>query len=318
MSEKCGEIAAEANCAAGAAGGKALVTGLRLGLMGFADMAKVIVPVYFAVALLNYTGVVAILAKGLKPAMAFFGLPGEAAVVLLTGWVLSLYGALGALKALDLPSSAITTIGLMLLICHALPLEWAVLQKTGARAARVTLIRFIVSLLAGAAYALLHRGGGIATVAPVHLAISPESMTFSAFTVKSALGCAKLLGLVLVIIVPITVISEWMREKDLLPRLARRISGTMRRWAPAETALLPLLIGMLFGIVYGGGALIALARTGAVKPAEARPVGLFLGLCHSVIEDPLLFIAIGGSWVWLLVIRFLLSVLLMPVVRRWA
>jgi len=133
---------------------------------------------------------------------------------------------------------------------------------------------------------------------------------------KTVLGCAKLLGLVLAIIVPITIASELVRARDLLPRAARRISSSMGRLGPGEGALAPLLIGLLFGIVYGGGAMIALTRAGAVKPEEARTVGTFLGLCHSIFEDPLLFVAIGGNWLWLMVIRFLLALVLTPFLRR--
>lgn len=297
---------------------KLVIPAAGLGLAAFWDLAKVIAPIYLAVALLSYTGLVAALAKGLSPVMAIFGLPGEAAVALFTGWFLTLYGALGALKALELHSSAVTAVGLMLLICHAIPMEWAILQKMGARATRVTIIRFLTSLAAGAAYSLFYVGHGSAARVPLHVAASPEVLSLPLFLAKSILGCAKLLGLVLVIIVPVTIISEWMREREVLPRAARRLSSIRGRFGATEGTLVPVLIGLIFGIVYGGGALIALARAEAVKPEEARTVGLFLGLCHSLIEDPLLFIAIGGNWLWLLPGRCLIAIILTPILRRWA
>jgi len=291
---------------------------IKQGLAAYWDLAKVIIPVYFAVALLSYAGIVAVFAKGLAPAMGFFGLPGEAAVVLLTGWLLSLYAALGALKALALPSSAVTAVGLMLLICHALPMEWAVFQKMGARAGRVSLMRFLVSLLAGAGYALLCGKESLAAAAPMPAAVATGAGSFPIFLAGSLLGCAKLLALVLAIILPITVISEWARGREFLPRAARRLSLALRQYGPGEGTLLPLLIGLIFGVVYGGGAMIALSRTGAVRPSEARTVALFLGLCHSLIEDSLLLIALGGHWFWLVVVRFMLAILLTPILRRWA
>jgi len=42
-----------------------------------------------------------------------------------------------------------------------------------------------------------------------------------------------------------------------------------------------------------------------------------LGLCHSIFEDPILLVAIGGHWFWLIVVRMLLAVLLTPLLRRW-
>ena len=294
-----------------------LIPAARQGVAAFWDLAKVIAPIYLAVSLLDYTGLVALFARSLSPVMRIFGLPGEAAVALLTGWFLTLYGALGALKALDLNSSAITTVGLMLLICHAIPMEWAILHKMGARAARITIIRFLVCLLAGAACALVYRGQPSGLHLPAHAAASTQVVPLPLFLGKSALGCAKLLALVLVIIVPVTMISEWMRDREILPRAARRLAVAKGRFGATEGTLVPLLIGLIFGIVYGGGALIALARAKAVKPEEARIVGLFLGLCHSLIEDPILFIAVGGNWLWLLPGRCLIAIILTPIVRRW-
>jgi spore maturation protein SpmB len=298
---------------------KGIITqGGKAGLKAFLDLAKVIVPTYFVVAALDYSGIIHIIAKFLAPAMALFGLPGEAAIVLLSGWFLSIYSALGALKALALPSSAVTAIALMVLICHAVPIEWAVLHKMGARAGRITLIRFIASILAGLIYALIT--GGLRDVAPTpaQAAVIGAEKQFLPFFGHSALSCAKLMGLVLAIIVPISIATEWARAKDVMPTIARWLSARLGRLNPGEGALVPLLIGLLIGIVYGAGALIAFARAGMIKSEQARTVGLFLGLCHSILEDPLLFIAIGGSWFWLIIARFIFALLLMPLVKRWA
>ena len=290
-----------------------VVHGLQEGFSGFLDLAKVIVPVYFAVALLNYFGAIGLLAHWLKPVMKVFGLPGEAAVVLMTGYFLSIYGAMGALKALALPNTAITAIGFMLLFAHALPVEWAILQKMGARAWRITFMRLGLSILGGLIYALLHRG----QVPQAAAVISPESLPFALFLGQTALGCVKLLALIFVIILPVTVISALARARDVMPKLARRIHFLAGRFGVGETAVAPLLVGIIFGIVYGGGALIAMARAGVVKQEEARTVGTFLGICHSVFEDPVLFVLIGGNWVWLWLVRFLTAVALTPLLRRW-
>jgi hypothetical protein len=281
-------------------------------------LAKVVVPTYFIVALLDYSGLIAVIAHALKPVMALFGLPGEASVVLLSGWFLSVYSALGAMKALQLPPQAVTILALMILICHAIPLEWAVLHKMGARAWRLTLIRFLVSIIAGLIYAAVNAGKMPAFTVETQAIEAARQMEFFAFFAHSILGCAKLAALVFAVILPLSIISEWLRAKDLLPKLARGMSARLGRYNPGEGALVSLLIGLLIGVVYGGGAMIALARADIIKPPQARVVGLFLSLCHSILEDPVLFIAIGGSWFWLIVVRFLIAAAAMPLLRRWA
>jgi len=288
------------------------------GFLSFLDLAKLIIPVYLVVEILKYTGVIAILADVLAPVMRFFGLPGEAAMVLITGWFISLYSSIGVLAALKLPAIAVTSISLMLLFCHAIPIEWVILQKMGARAWRVTIVRFVVSILVGAIFALIYREQLAAvTVGDSHPEHVQGAAAFSPFIKGSLIGLVKLLTLILAIIVPITVLSEWARAKEYLPKLVRKISPAMGRLNLGEGHLLPLLIGLSFGIVYGGGAMIALARAGAIKKEEAQTVGLFLGLCHSLIEDPTLFIALGGSWVWLYIIRVFIAMIFTLILRRW-
>jgi hypothetical protein len=197
-------------------------------------------------------------------------------------------------------------------------MEWAVLHKMGARATRISIIRFVVSLLAGAAYALLYREQ-MAVAPPAPAAAAAETTkTLLPFLLATGLDCAKLLGLVLAIIVPATVLSEWLRAKNLMPKIANIFSSRLGRFNPGEGTILPLLIGLIFGIVYGGGAMIGLSQAGVVKPSEARTVGLFLGLCHSMIEDPAVYIAIGASWFWLLIVRTILAIILTPLLRRFA
>jgi len=292
--------------------------GGKAGLKAFFDLAKVILPTYFVVAALDYSGIIHLIAKILSPVMSLFGLPGEAAVVLLSGWFISIYSALGALKALALPASSVTAIALMVLICHAVPIEWVVLHKMGARAARLTLIRFLASILAGLIFSLVTGGLHHVAPTPAQTALIAEQRQWFPFFWHSALSCARLLGLVLAIIVPITIATEWARAKEVMPKIARWLSARLGRLNPGEGALVPLLIGLLIGIVYGAGALIAFARAGMIKGEQARTVGLFLSLCHSILEDPLLFIAIGGSWFWLVIFRFVYSLLLMPLLKRWA
>jgi spore maturation protein SpmB len=294
----------------------ALPGALRKSFSVFLDLAKIVTPIYVVVAVLNYTGIVTSLARIVAPAMRIFGLPGEAAVPLFTGWFLSIYAAAGALSALHLSHEAITGVALMILLCHAIPMEWAVLQKMGARATRVTIIRFVLSLVVGLVYALIyHRQFTAPSTLPPVL---QTQQALEPFIITNLLGCLKVLALILAIVVPVTTASEIARVTGVLPRFAEWLGKRMGRMAPGQGLLMALPVGLTFGIVYGGGAMIALSRTGAVKPEEARTVGLFLGLCHSLIDDPFFFVVMGGNVIWLYGARILMAIVLTPVLRRWA
>ncbi len=73
-------------------------------------LAKVIVPVYLVVTFLKYTPVMGWVAGLFAPVMHFFGLPGEASLVLVLGKLLNLYAAIGAISSLELSGREITII----------------------------------------------------------------------------------------------------------------------------------------------------------------------------------------------------------------
>ena len=75
--------------------------GWRLGLDTTWMLVKITLPVYVAVSLLGATPVLRWVARACEPLMGLFGLPGEAAMVLVVGNALNLYAAIGAMKALQ-------------------------------------------------------------------------------------------------------------------------------------------------------------------------------------------------------------------------
>ena len=73
-----------------------LSEGLRQGLFGFYALLKIMVPVYILIAVLNEIKVVGYLAGICGPFMKYFGLPGEAALAVITGWAWSHSGTMRA------------------------------------------------------------------------------------------------------------------------------------------------------------------------------------------------------------------------------
>ncbi|HHW40061.1 MAG TPA: nucleoside recognition protein [Syntrophomonadaceae bacterium] len=130
-----------------------LVAGARKGLDTTWQLAKIIVPVYFAVTILKHTPVMPAFAATFKPVLGLAGLPGEAALSLVLGVFINIYSGIGALLPLihtvPLDAKQITIISTMLVICHSIPLESAVSQKTGVPFWQVTLLRAVVACITG-------------------------------------------------------------------------------------------------------------------------------------------------------------------------
>jgi len=136
-----------------------LRTGLVAGLQTSWKLVKYVVPIYVAIELLKGTSLLEALGRLFAPAMALFGLPGEAAFAFLAAWLLNLYAALAILVPLQLEPWQVTQCGLMMGIAHNLLLEGGVLKSTGTRAGLLTACRLLLALLAGLFYRGLHTLG---------------------------------------------------------------------------------------------------------------------------------------------------------------
>ncbi len=112
-------------------------------------LAKIIVPVYILMQILAKSGVLDVFAGWCAPLMTLLGLPGEAALALVLGNTVGIYGVLGVIPAMDLTFKQINILSMMLLTSHSLPTEFAVLHQAGVNALLLTLLRLVISIVAG-------------------------------------------------------------------------------------------------------------------------------------------------------------------------
>jgi hypothetical protein len=109
------------------------LSGIKKALQSTAVLAKIIIPVTFALVALDKLGWLIQLANLFGPFLRVLGLPGEAALPLFLGFFINIYAALGAIAVLSLSAREITVISLMILTCHSLLMESPVLNFTGLR-----------------------------------------------------------------------------------------------------------------------------------------------------------------------------------------
>lgn len=126
-----------------------IIKGLKRGLNTTWTLAKIIIPVYFAVTILKHTFLLEAISNIFKPFMDIVGLPGEAAIVLVLGNMVNLYAALGSIATLTLTSKEITIIAVMLSFSHSLFVETAVAKKTGINVVVILFIRLSLAILSG-------------------------------------------------------------------------------------------------------------------------------------------------------------------------
>ncbi|GAV23327.1 nucleoside recognition domain-containing protein [Carboxydothermus pertinax] len=123
--------------------------GIQKGFNVTYELAKTVVPVYFLITILKYSGILSIISKFFEPVMKLVGLPGEASLIFVIGNVLNLYPTIAAIAALHLTTKQVTIIATMLLLSHNLFVETAVSKKSGVAIGYLVLLRLTAALFSG-------------------------------------------------------------------------------------------------------------------------------------------------------------------------
>lgn len=131
-----------------------LKRGFMSGLNITWELSKILVPIYFIVTFLKYTPIIGWISTLFSPIMGIFGLPGEAAIVLVLGNVVNLYAAIGAMVPLSLSIKELTILAIMLSFCHSLPVETALAKRIGLSAINVIAVRAGLAVISGIAFNL--------------------------------------------------------------------------------------------------------------------------------------------------------------------
>ena len=270
-------------------------------------LLKIMLPISLSVRLLQYYGVIEWCAQWLNPVFQYLGLPGASAIAFLTGASVTTYACLAVMLSMTLTLRQATIIAIMVLICHALPLECTVVKKVGSKPFRMGLIR-----IAGAFMAALYLNMVLPEMdAPFgHVMASDVSITLVGVLQEWAISSVKLVIMIMGIIYSLTVVQRMMDDLGIMYQLVRPIQLLMRFFGLPRNAAYLWLVGNVLGISYGSAMMISLEESGQITKEEANEVNYHLIMNHSMLEDTMVFATAGVSAVWILSTRILFALLL--------
>jgi hypothetical protein len=249
--------------------------------------------------------------------MECVGLPGSMGLVWATAMITNLYAAIIVFSSLasaePLTVAQVTIIATMMLVAHALPIELRIAQKAGPRLRFMLLFRIIGALLIGLLLNQIYSRGGFLQTEFIALwnpdINDPSWKAWAIDQIKTILSVYVIILLLLFIVR----LLAWLRITDLLTRILEpilRMMGMSRDAAPIT------IIGMTMGIGYGGGLIIREAQSGTLSRKDIFFSLSFMGLMHSMIEDTLLMLLLGGHISGVLIFRFLFAALVVFVMVR--
>jgi len=129
-------------------------------------------------------------------------------------------------------------------------------------------------------------------------------------------GAAGLLGQLALIFITVMIIVEVLKHYQILEKITGLLTPLTKLAGIHPEGNLPLLAGLLLGIGYGGAIIIDSAKAGKLGPADIYLINLFLVICHSLVEDTLIWLAIGARAIPVQIARLVLAVMICWLVSK--
>uniref|UniRef100_A0A7C3E6G7 Transporter n=1 Tax=Gracilinema caldarium TaxID=215591 RepID=A0A7C3E6G7_9SPIR len=278
-------------------------------------LLSVMIPVSLVVLALDKTGLLFIASRILDPLMHLLGLPGESSLVFLSALLLNIYSAIAVIGTLQLSLREITILAVMCLIAHNLIVESAVMRKTGSSATKMVFLRIFTALFAALILNYILPAGfgaskmqglsaGLTAPPPLHVQDIPQILEVW------ALQMGKLI-LKIVILVSLLMAAQKVMEEFGLLEFLGKITGPFMRLLglPPSTGFL-WIVANVIGLAYGSAILIERVESGKLSLSEGDLFNHHVGISHSLLEDTLLFMAIGVPLFWAMVPRFMLAIVI--------
>jgi hypothetical protein len=256
---------------------------------------RITIPILILTRILSELGLIEYLGHFLAPAMEWVGLPGTMGLVWGAAILTNLYtGAVvfaSIAPAESLSVAQVTVLSAMMLVAHALPVELRIAQKAGPRLRAMIVIRLGGALLLGFILYHLYRVTGTLQ--------TPGSLLWQPATQHSgwldwALNETIKLGAIFLIILSLISLMRLLEYLKIMALLIRILQPLMKMLGISQNAAPLTIIGMTMGIGYGGGLLIQEVKTGKLDAKDLFFSFSLMGLCHSIVEDTLLMMVIGG------------------------
>jgi hypothetical protein len=264
------------------------------------------VPVSLGVLLLKLTGLLHLIARHCEPLFAWFGLPGESALVFVTAGLVNIYAAIAVMETLNLTGRTVTILALMCLISHNLAVETAVQKKTGTSFGLIIMVRLCASFAGAFALHLLLPADGPQQV----LAVGTSGLASAGLWTELkawASGIAALCAKILILITLLMMLQRILEAFGVIQWVSRFFKYPLMAFGLPRQAAFLWIVANTLGLAYGAGVIIDHVERGRLSRNHADILNYHIAVSHSLLEDTLLFVAIGASIGWITLPRVILA-----------
>ncbi len=268
-------------------------------------LLKIMIPVTFLILILDYSGLLTIMAGWIAPLFVWMGLPGESAFVLLTSIFANIYSAIAVITTVGFTLREATILAVMCLIAHGFIIESAVVRKTGSNVVWIIFLRIAASIFAGIILNLMlpELSGHVGNMS--RSAALPFSDALINWGIATFWLCLK----IVLLIAGLMFLQRLLDELGVIAALKKPLRPFMGLMGLPQSATFSWVVGNVLGLAYGSAIIIDEVNEGTMTRDEADLLNHHLVVSHSQLEDPLLFAAIGIPIAWMIWPRVLLAIL---------
>jgi hypothetical protein len=257
---------------------------------------RIMIPVVIIVKILSELGLVRYIAALFQPLMGLVGLPGEMGLVWVTAFITNMYGGIVVFATmappLHLTTAQITVVTCMILVAHSLPVETTIARKTGVRIRFIVPFRLCCALLLGfLLHTIYSMGDFLQGEGRILWEAETADETLGGWVLSQIQNLLTIFLIVLFLIILLKVL-ERLGITAVINRLLEPVLTSLGIGRKASTLT---IFGMVLGISYGGGLIIRDARSGRLAPRDIFFSISLMGLSHSIVEDTLLMMSLGGN-----------------------
>ncbi|WP_432736544.1 nucleoside recognition domain-containing protein [Maridesulfovibrio sp. FT414] len=261
------------------------------------NLFKIMIPVVIAVKILQELNLISWLAAPLGPVMKLVGLPGEMGLVWATALINNIYSGLIVFLSLvqDQPINAAqaTVLGTMILVAHSMPVELKVVQSSGPRLCFQLFIRMAGALLMGYVLHIIYDSFDLLQ-GPAKVLLTPDNAAVEKTILEWAFGeimnLVSIFGIILALLTVMKILTK-LRILQAMDFILRPLLTMMGIGSKASALT---VVGLTMGLSYGGGMIIHETKSGRIDKKDVFYSLTLMSLCHSIIEDTLLLMMIGG------------------------
>ena len=289
-----------------------LLTGVKKGWSNFVWICKIIVPVSFLAALLQWSGWLGHLDFLLHPLMNLINLPAAAALPIILAMTVSFYAGIAIVVAMPFTIAQISLIGLFFAIAHMLIAEGIVQHKSGLNIIKATLARIGVAALTVFVVSHFFAGTSQSISLPASLATQiPFIDVLKSWGLDTLRLCGRIFGIIMLVMMALCATQSlgWIKY------LVRFFRPLMKILGLPDQAVVSWVTGAGFGLLYGSAVIMEEARKRTSTKEELEHIQVSIGINHSMVEETGVFLALGVNPMYLLVPRFIAAVVAVHTLR---